>query len=81
MGQACPRDTDGRRKHRCAVEVEVNLRLHPNLPHLDYVWGVIDSIPETDFPDIRNKSAIHSSNGSCMVIPRGLLNPLDDLRL
>ncbi|EJD48151.1 hypothetical protein AURDEDRAFT_183516 [Auricularia subglabra TFB-10046 SS5] len=36
----------------------------------DYVWGVVDSIPETDFPDIRNKSAIHSSNGSCMVIPR-----------
>ncbi|KZV82212.1 thioredoxin-like protein [Exidia glandulosa HHB12029] len=36
----------------------------------DYVWGVVDTIPETDFPDIRNKSAIHSRNGSCMVIPR-----------
>ncbi|KAH7106134.1 FAD binding domain-containing protein [Auriculariales sp. MPI-PUGE-AT-0066] len=36
----------------------------------DYVWGVVDSIPKTDFPDIRNKSAIHSNNGSCMVIPR-----------
>ena len=37
----------------------------------DYVWGVIDSVPATDFPDIRNKSAVHSDNGSCMVIPRG----------
>ncbi len=25
---------------------------------------------KTDFPDTRNKSAIHSANGSCMVIPR-----------
>jgi hypothetical protein len=25
---------------------------------------------KTDFPDTRNKSAIHSVNGSCMVIPR-----------
>ncbi|KAF7794992.1 hypothetical protein EIP86_006136 [Pleurotus ostreatoroseus] len=36
----------------------------------DYVWGVVDIIPETDFPDIRNKTAIHSNNGSCMIIPR-----------
>ena len=36
----------------------------------DYVWGVVDMIPETDFPDIRNKAAIHSTNGSCMIIPR-----------
>ena len=27
-------------------------------------------VPETDFPDIRNRCAIHSSNGSCMIIPR-----------
>jgi phenol 2-monooxygenase len=27
-------------------------------------------IPDTNFPDIRNKSAVHSNNGSCMVIPR-----------
>jgi len=39
---------------------------------LDFVWGVIDIVPseKTDFPDTRNKSAIHSANGSCMVIPR-----------
>ncbi|KAG2137580.1 FAD binding domain-containing protein [Suillus bovinus] len=36
----------------------------------DYIWGVIDFIPDTNFPDIRNRSAIHSSNGSCMIIPR-----------
>ncbi|EJC99951.1 uncharacterized protein FOMMEDRAFT_92013 [Fomitiporia mediterranea MF3/22] len=36
----------------------------------DYVWGVVDMIPTTDFPDIRNKTAIHSKNGSCMIIPR-----------
>ncbi|KAK1231895.1 hypothetical protein PQX77_004986 [Marasmius sp. AFHP31] len=38
--------------------------------HTNYVWGVIDMIPDTDFPDIRNKSAVHSNNGSCMIIPR-----------
>lgn len=27
-------------------------------------------VPETDFPDIRNRCAIHSTNGSCMIIPR-----------
>jgi phenol 2-monooxygenase len=27
-------------------------------------------IPDTDFPDIRKKTLIHSNNGSCMVIPR-----------
>ncbi|KIJ65495.1 hypothetical protein HYDPIDRAFT_110592 [Hydnomerulius pinastri MD-312] len=36
----------------------------------DYIWGVIDMIPDTNFPDIRNRTAIHSTNGSCMIIPR-----------
>ncbi|KAI0794575.1 FAD binding domain-containing protein [Fomes fomentarius] len=36
----------------------------------DYIWGVVDMIPNTDFPDIRCKCAIHSNNGSCMIIPR-----------
>jgi phenol 2-monooxygenase len=36
----------------------------------EYIWGVIDMLPETDFPDIRNRCAIHSHNGSCMIIPR-----------
>lgn len=37
----------------------------------DYIWGVIDIVPITDFPDIRARCAIHSaSSGSIMVIPR-----------
>ncbi|KAK4445493.1 phenol hydroxylase [Podospora aff. communis PSN243] len=37
----------------------------------DIVWGVMDIIPVTDFPDIRMRCAIHSaSSGSLMVIPR-----------
>lgn len=36
----------------------------------DYIWGVVDMVPETEFPDIRNRCAIHSPNGSCMIIPR-----------
>ena len=27
-------------------------------------------LPESDFPDIRCKTAVHSTNGSCMIIPR-----------
>ncbi|EJC99941.1 uncharacterized protein FOMMEDRAFT_22425 [Fomitiporia mediterranea MF3/22] len=36
----------------------------------NYVWGVVDSFPSTDFPDIRNRCLIHSLGGSMMVIPR-----------
>ncbi|EDP53821.1 hypothetical protein KXW98_009486 [Aspergillus fumigatus] len=37
----------------------------------DYIWGVLDIIPITDFPDIRMRCAIHSASaGSVMVIPR-----------
>ncbi|KAG6902556.1 hypothetical protein C0995_014945 [Termitomyces sp. Mi166 len=36
----------------------------------DYVWGVVDMVPDTDFPDIRNRCAVHSNHGSCMWIPR-----------
>ena len=36
----------------------------------DYVWGVIDFTPDTDFPDIRNCCMVHSNNGACMVVPR-----------
>lgn len=36
----------------------------------DYIWGVVDIVADTDFPDIRNRSAIHSTSGSCMIIPR-----------
>ncbi|EXJ76399.1 uncharacterized protein A1O5_00907 [Cladophialophora psammophila CBS 110553] len=37
----------------------------------DFVWGVLDIIPQTDFPDIRSRCAIQSLNhGSLMVVPR-----------
>lgn len=36
----------------------------------DYIWGVLDAIPITDFPDIRSRCAIHSHHGSVMIIPR-----------
>ncbi|BCS25308.1 uncharacterized protein APUU_50019S [Aspergillus puulaauensis] len=37
----------------------------------DFVWGVLDMVPITDFPDIRKRCSIHSQNsGSIMIIPR-----------
>ncbi|KAK8055769.1 hypothetical protein PG993_000996 [Apiospora rasikravindrae] len=37
----------------------------------DMIWGVMDIIPFTDFPDIRCRCAIHSAtHGSLMSIPR-----------
>ncbi|KAI4525752.1 hypothetical protein K523DRAFT_297906 [Schizophyllum commune Tattone D] len=36
----------------------------------DLYWGVIDFVPETDFPDIRNHCLSHTRHGSFMVIPR-----------
>lgn len=41
-----------------------------SLSRPDFVWGVLDMVPDTDFPDIRNKSLIHSKNGSCLLVPR-----------
>jgi len=35
-----------------------------------YIWGVLDLVPDTNFPDIRNRTAIHSHNGSVMIVPR-----------
>lgn len=36
----------------------------------DHIWGVMDLVVDTDFPDIRRRCAIHSPAGSVMVIPR-----------
>ncbi|KAJ8591823.1 FAD-linked reductase [Rhizopogon salebrosus TDB-379] len=36
----------------------------------DSIWGVVDIIADTDFPDVRNCSIIHSTSGSCILIPR-----------
>ncbi|KAG2159491.1 FAD binding domain-containing protein [Suillus bovinus] len=36
----------------------------------DSIWGVVDFVPDTDFPDIRNKCLAQSNHGSLFVIPR-----------
>lgn len=33
-------------------------------------WGVMDALTVTDFPDIRMKCTIHSTEGSLLIIPR-----------
>ncbi|KAI0483981.1 FAD binding domain-containing protein [Xylariaceae sp. FL0804] len=35
-----------------------------------HVWGVMDGVVKTNFPDIKMKCTIHSDHGSIMVIPR-----------
>ncbi|TID04667.1 Phenol 2-monooxygenase [Colletotrichum higginsianum] len=36
----------------------------------DAIWGVMDIVPITDFPDIRSRTVIHSTSGALMIIPR-----------
>lgn len=36
----------------------------------DAVWGVMDMVPRTNFPDIRKKSTIRSKAGNILIIPR-----------
>ncbi|KAI9890267.1 MAG: hypothetical protein M1814_004302 [Vezdaea aestivalis] len=36
----------------------------------DFLWGVMDIVPLTNFPDIRHPCAVHSVNGSVMMVPR-----------
>nr|VWO97643.1 Efflux pump FUB11 (Fusaric acid biosynthesis protein 11) [Ganoderma boninense] len=36
----------------------------------DSIWGVVDMVPDTDFPDFRTKSFIHSKDGTVIIIPR-----------
>jgi 2-polyprenyl-6-methoxyphenol hydroxylase-like FAD-dependent oxidoreductase len=37
---------------------------------ISYIWGVMDGVVRTDFPDIKMKCTIHSDHGSIMIIPR-----------
>jgi len=46
------------------------LPLYAKSTRTDYAWGVIDIIPETNFPDIHNFTVIRSRSGSCLIIPR-----------
>ncbi|KAL0939545.1 FAD binding domain protein [Colletotrichum truncatum] len=36
----------------------------------DAIWGVMDIVPITDFPDIRFRTMIQSTSGAIMIIPR-----------
>ncbi|RAL12949.1 putative phenol 2-monooxygenase [Aspergillus homomorphus CBS 101889] len=36
----------------------------------DAVWGVMDMVPRTDYPDVRKKSTIRSKAGNLLIIPR-----------
>ncbi|KAL8942691.1 MAG: hypothetical protein Q9211_001289 [Gyalolechia sp. 1 TL-2023] len=36
----------------------------------DLVWGVLDIIPLTDFPDIRSRCRVSAQSGTIMIIPR-----------
>ncbi|EHY53220.1 hypothetical protein HRR83_005933 [Exophiala dermatitidis] len=51
----------------------VREQLGINIRHKDpisHVWGVMDGVVRTNFPDIKMKCTIHSDHGSIMVIPR-----------
>ena len=39
-------------------------------PSSDSVWGVIDFVPDSDFPDIHNQAVIQSPSGTVVVIGR-----------
>jgi len=65
-------DHDGWGADRFVFQSGIRRRAPTCRAFADFIWGVLDMVPsaETDFPDYRNKAAIHSDNGSCMIIPR-----------
>lgn len=62
---------------RSAVRRSMGLKLEGE--SLDHIWGVVDLVVDTDFPDIRRRCAIHSPSGSVMVIPRERISTGDYL--
>ncbi|OAA59679.1 phenol hydroxylase-like protein [Niveomyces insectorum RCEF 264] len=54
---------------RSFVRQQLGIRVRHKDP-IAYVWGVMDGVVDTDFPDIKMKCTIHSQDGSVMVIPR-----------
>jgi 2-polyprenyl-6-methoxyphenol hydroxylase-like FAD-dependent oxidoreductase len=54
---------------RSFVRQQLNIGVQHKDP-ISHVWGVMDGVVKTDFPDIKMKCTIHSENGSIMVIPR-----------
>ncbi len=54
---------------RSAVRRSLGLEMKGDFAN--QAWGVLDALVETDFPDLRLKTAIHSANeGSVLIIPR-----------
>ncbi|KAL8998542.1 MAG: hypothetical protein Q9188_006079 [Gyalolechia gomerana] len=51
------------------VRERLGFKLHHKDP-VSHIWGVMDGVVRTDFPDIKMKCTIHSDHGSIMVIPR-----------
>jgi len=45
----------------------------------DHIWGVVDFVADTNFPDVRKRCAIHSDVGSVMIIPRERISSGDYL--
>lgn len=48
----------------------INPHAHAPPAAVDSIWGVIDFVPRTDFPDIRAMAYVHSHEGTLFVIPR-----------
>ncbi|KAJ5900884.1 uncharacterized protein N7473_004954 [Penicillium subrubescens] len=54
---------------RSFVREQLGIKIRHKDP-ISYVWGVMDGVVRTNFPDIETKCTIHSDAGSIMVIPR-----------
>ncbi|KAJ9654488.1 hypothetical protein H2198_006497 [Neophaeococcomyces mojaviensis] len=54
---------------RSFVREQLKVQIRHKDP-ISYVWGVMDGVLRTNFPDIKMKCTIHSEHGSIMVIPR-----------
>ena len=54
---------------RSFVREQLKIQIRHKDP-ISYVWGVMDGVLRTNFPDIKMKCTIHSDHGSIMVIPR-----------
>ncbi|KAJ9243874.1 hypothetical protein DTO169E5_2216 [Paecilomyces variotii] len=68
-------ERDIRTKHLVGADgahsiVRQSMGLNLEGESLDHIWGVVDFVVDTNFPDIRRRSAIHSPAGSIMIIPR-----------
>ncbi|KAF7510447.1 hypothetical protein GJ744_006726 [Endocarpon pusillum] len=54
---------------RSFVREQLGIQIQHKDP-IAHVWGVMDGVVRTNFPDIKMKCTIHSDYGSIMVIPR-----------